>query len=102
MYKLRVLLILSILVSILPYLGFPYIIKNILISFSGFGLICISYLLYEENKEEEKEEKVFENFSENHDFVETKNNTVDNEENKEEANKENDIIDSQENKEEIL
>jgi hypothetical protein len=86
MYKLRVLLILGILVSILPYLGFPYIVKNIFISFSGFGLIYISYLLYEEKKKEEiKEKPTFENFSENHDFVEVENNSINNQEDKKET-----------------
>lgn len=57
------LLILGIWVAILPYLGFPYFWKNILITLSGFGIVYASFMLYQESKT--KEEKDFDNFSEN-------------------------------------
>jgi len=78
MSRLKIILILGIFVSILPYLGFPLTSKNILISLSGLAIIYLSYILYEENKEESKEEVTFDNFSENHDFVES--NVVNNQE----------------------
>lgn len=96
MNKLRILLALGVLIAILPYLGFPYIIKNILISLSGFGVIYLSYLLREKNKTEEvKEKPTFENFSENHDFVEVESNNIDKQKSKE-GNKENKQEDNQE------
>jgi len=79
MDKLRILLALGIFVGILPYLGFPFIIKNILITLSGLAIVYLSYILYEENnKIEIKEKIIFENFSENHDFTEKK--AIDNQE----------------------
>ncbi len=66
MSKARILLILGIWVAVLPYLGFPYAWKDILFTLSGLGLIYFSYMLYQESKTEEiKEEKTFDNFSEN-------------------------------------
>lgn len=66
MSKARILLILGIWVAILPYLGFPYSWKDILTSLSGLGLVYVSFLLYKESKTKEvKEEKTFDNFSEN-------------------------------------
>lgn len=67
----KILLILGVFISILPYLGFPYVSKNILITLSGLAVVYLSYTLYEEdNKEKNKEQVTFDNFSENHDFVE--------------------------------
>lgn len=70
MSKTRILVILGVWVSVLPYLGFPYSLKNLLLTLSGFGIIYVSYLLYGETKTEAKEKETFENFSENKDFVE--------------------------------
>ena len=57
-------------ISVLPYLGFPYGLKNILFTLSGFGIIYIGYMLYKENKKGlKKEGTLFENFSENTDFT---------------------------------
>lgn len=66
MRKAYMLLVLGIWMAVLPYLGFPYSWKNILTTLSGFGLIYVSYMLYRELKiRETKEEKTFDNFSEN-------------------------------------
>lgn len=66
MWKTRILLILGIWITILPYLGFPYSWKDVLITLSGLGLIGVSYMLYQESKIKEIiEEKPFDNFSEN-------------------------------------
>jgi len=63
-------LILGIWLVILPYLGFPYSWKNVLTTLSGFGLVYASFVMYKEFKAKEtkeiKEEKTFDNFSENH------------------------------------
>jgi len=64
-------LILGVWVAILPYLGFPYSWKDIFITLSGLGLIYVSFMLYKESKIKEiKEEKTFDNFSENKFFNE--------------------------------
>ena len=66
MQKARIFLILGIWITVLPYLGFPYSWKDILVTLSGLGLVFLSYLLYRESKMQEiKEEKTFDNFSEN-------------------------------------
>ncbi|KKQ21331.1 MAG: hypothetical protein US33_C0004G0004 [Parcubacteria group bacterium GW2011_GWC1_36_9] len=71
MKKAWTLLILGVWVAILPYLGFPYSWKDILITLSGLGLIYVSFMLYKESKIKEiKEEKTFDNFSENKFFNE--------------------------------
>ncbi|MBI2627631.1 hypothetical protein HYW72_01740 [Candidatus Nomurabacteria bacterium] len=71
MRKAYILLILGVWVAVLPYLGFPYSWKDILITLSGFGLIYISFVLYKESKIREiEEEKTFDNFSENKFFNE--------------------------------
>lgn len=67
MRKVRILLILGIWVTILPYLGFPYSLKNILFTITGMGLIYLSYVLYQQFKIKETQEKTFDNFSENGD-----------------------------------
>jgi hypothetical protein len=70
MKKERILLLLATWVAVLPYLGFPYEWKNILFTLTGFGLAYLSYLLYRETKAlQTKEKNVFENFSENSDFM---------------------------------
>lgn len=70
MQKARTLLMLSIWVAILPYLGFPYIWKNILFTTTGLVLAYFSYILYREFKIKtgDNGQKTFENFSENNDF----------------------------------
>ncbi len=66
MSKARILLILGVWVAVLPYLGFPYSWKDILTTLSGLGFIYVSFLLYKECwVKEVKEEKTFNNFSEN-------------------------------------
>lgn len=71
MRKAYTLLILGIWVAVLPYLGFPYSWKDILMTLSGLGLIYVSYTLYKESKvKENKEEKFFDSFSENKFFNE--------------------------------
>lgn len=71
MRKAYILLILGIWVAVLPYLGFPYSWKDVLTTLSGFGLIYVSFIIYKESKKKEnKEEKTFDNFSENKFFDE--------------------------------
>ena len=66
MRKAYILLVLGIWVTILPYLGFPYSWKDILMNLTGLLLIYLSFRLYKESKMREvKEEKTFDNFSEN-------------------------------------
>ena len=72
MSKERIFLILGIWVAVLPYLGFPYLIKNILFSITGLGIIYLSYLMYRKTKREEVQEKKFKDFSENNDFDKSK------------------------------
>ncbi len=67
MRKARILLILGLWIAALPYLGFPMLWKNILISLSGLVLAYTEYLNFREAKRElEKENRVgFDNFREN-------------------------------------
>ena len=66
MRKARIFLILGIWIVVLPYLGFPYSWKDILTTLSGLGLIYVSFMLYKESKiMENKQEKTFDNFSDN-------------------------------------
>ncbi len=66
MRKARILLVLGIWMTLLPFLGFPYSWKDPLFSISGLVLIFFSYLLFRESKSKEMgEEEVFDNFSEN-------------------------------------
>lgn len=46
MLKIRLVLFLGIWIAVLPYLGFPLIIKNLLFSLTGLGLIYFSLVLY--------------------------------------------------------
>jgi len=68
MRKIRAVLILGIWVAVLPYLGFPYLWKNILFSISGLGFIYLSFVFYREFKLREEVSKIFDNFRENSDF----------------------------------
>ncbi len=70
MRKTKILLVLGLFISILPYLGFPYAMKNLLISASGLAVLYVSFMIYMRDREGVKEKQVFENFSENNDFVE--------------------------------
>jgi hypothetical protein len=72
MQKARILLFLGIWIAILPYLGFPYSWKNILLTITGLGIVYISYTLYRNYKIQENQEKTFDNFSENNDFERNK------------------------------
>lgn len=69
MKKARIFLIISIWITILPYLGFPYFWKNLFFTITGLVLAYLSYLLYKESKTEKSKKKiVFDNFSENKNF----------------------------------
>ena len=60
----KLLLSLGIWTIVLPYLGIPSFIKNILFIITGFILIYLSILI-RNSKKENPIKKVFENFSEN-------------------------------------
>ena len=68
MIKVKIILGLGVWVAILPYLGFPYSLKNILFSITGLGIIYLSYMLYMDFKAGETKKKTFDNFSENSNF----------------------------------
>lgn len=70
MSKVKIIFGLAIWVTILPYLGFPYSLKNILFSVTGLGLVYFAYILYRDLKAGETKEKTFDNFSENSSFNE--------------------------------
>ncbi len=62
MQRARILLGLGVWVAILPYLGFPYSWKVVLLTLTGLGLVYLSYDLYQEDKHGDG---VFDNFKEN-------------------------------------
>ncbi|MEK7588643.1 MAG: hypothetical protein AAB438_02380 [Patescibacteria group bacterium] len=70
MLKARLILILGIWVAILPYLGFPYSIKNILFSLTGLVIIYTSFVIYKELrlKKVKPTSKKFDSFLENNSF----------------------------------
>jgi hypothetical protein len=71
MNKVKAVFVLGIWVAILPYLGFPYSLKNILYSITGLVLMYSSFVMYRDFKKISKmKEKTFDNFSENKDFNE--------------------------------
>ena len=70
MSKVRIIFVLSIWVAVLSYLGFPYVLKNILFSISGLVIFYLNYLVYLNLKAGETHEKTFDNFSENSSFNE--------------------------------
>lgn len=72
MGKIKIIFVLGVWTALLPYLGFPYIIKNILFSITGLGFVFVGYMLHKESKAGEIEEKKFDNFSENSNFEENK------------------------------
>jgi len=71
MKRSRKFLIIGTWVIILPYLGIPIAFKNILLVLSGLVIIYQAYRMYLESKKDAKEEKTFDNFSENKDFAKT-------------------------------
>ena len=54
MSKVKILLMVGVWVAVLPYLGFPYVLKNILFSLTGLCIILFGYMQMgkEENKKE--------------------------------------------------
>ena len=68
MRKEKIILVLGIWVAILPYLGFPLYLKNILLVVTGLELIYIGYTMFKNSKIGKK--KTFDNFSENDNFEE--------------------------------
>jgi hypothetical protein len=59
-------LILGIWVAVLPFLGFPYSWKDVLTTVTGLAIAYVSYFSYRAAKMKEiREEKTFDNFSEN-------------------------------------
>ncbi len=73
MSKSKQFLTIGVWVIILPYLGFPIFIKNVLFLITGLLIIYISYGMYIESKKDKKQEKVHDNFSENMNFTEKSN-----------------------------
>lgn len=69
MKKIRLILILGIWNTILPFLGFPYAWKSILFSLSGLILLYVGYVFYTVAKRAEPKTD-FDSFSENNDFIE--------------------------------
>lgn len=67
MLKARLVLILGIWVAVLPYLGFPFYVKNIIFVITGFVFVYISFVLYKDHKTKEGSD-LFDTFSENKDF----------------------------------
>lgn len=66
MRKERILLFLGVWVAVLPFLGFPYSWKNVLFTVSGLVIVYYSYMLHKKYKvKDNKEEKTFDNFTEN-------------------------------------
>ena len=70
MNKAKIIFILGVWVAVLPYLGFPYSLKNILFSITGLIFIYISFNFYKSLGLGETKEKTFDNFSENNNFNE--------------------------------
>lgn len=70
MIKARTLLFTGIWVILLPHLGLPNFIKNILFAITGFLIIYTSYIMYKQILKEKKYHDKFENFSENREFIE--------------------------------
>ncbi|PIP68993.1 hypothetical protein CO033_02775 [Candidatus Nomurabacteria bacterium CG_4_9_14_0_2_um_filter_32_10] len=75
MSKVKIIFALSIWVIILPFLGFPDSLQDVLFSTTGLVLVYFSYVLYKNLKVGETEKKNFDNFSENSDFNEDKINS---------------------------
>lgn len=72
MNKSKIVLGIGIWTAILPYLGFPFFIKNLLFSLTGLLLMYFAYILYKESRSFNQEKKS-DVFSENgHSFSEDK------------------------------
>ena len=69
MRRAKTFFILGIWVAVLPYLGFPYIWKNILFSISGVILSILGFMIYREHKAMQNDGGTFDNFSENKNFI---------------------------------
>jgi hypothetical protein len=74
MSKVKIIFALSIWITLLSFLGFPYSLKSVLFTISGLGLVFVNFMLFRDLKAGEIEEKTFDNFSENNNFNE--NETV--------------------------
>ena len=70
MSKAKIFLGIGIWVTVLPYLGFPMTLKNILFSLTGLFVIYLSYNMYQDSKTKTEKPKTFENFSENNNQAE--------------------------------
>ncbi len=71
MSKINAILILGAWTAILPFLGFPYFVKNILFSLTGIAVICLACFLRKEfRKQTPKQKASVESFSENGNFME--------------------------------
>ncbi|OGI82255.1 hypothetical protein A3I95_01450 [Candidatus Nomurabacteria bacterium RIFCSPLOWO2_02_FULL_44_12] len=81
MRKIRIVLVLGVWVVVLPYLGFPFFWKNILLSLTGLGVVYIGYALYREYLVKDGKQ-VFDNFSENSNFNEKEGVGMDSTENR--------------------
>ena len=78
MSRAKILLAIGIWTAILPYLGFPLGLKNILFSLTGFSVIYISYTMYlEYKKASPSKDKLPDSFSENHEFNKTEKKVSD-------------------------
>lgn len=62
----RMLLFIGLWVAILPYLGFPLFIKNILFVLTGLLIMYLAFVLYRTLKD--KQQKEVETFSESNNF----------------------------------
>ncbi|MFM7089010.1 MAG: hypothetical protein ACKOW9_05805 [Candidatus Paceibacterota bacterium] len=63
MQKAKIFVVVGFWIAILPHLGFPILVKNILFSITGFVLVYIGLVL--RSKISRAEPKKFDNFSEN-------------------------------------
>lgn len=68
MSKIKILFIIGVLVALLPYMGFPYFLKNILFTLLGLGIAIYSYIWGRESRIKNINSKTFENFVENNNF----------------------------------
>ena len=77
MQRARILLVFSIWIAVLPYLGFPTSWKNFLFTLTGLVLAYLSYVLYKEYRINKIGTTInIDSFSENRDF-EAKEDVVD-------------------------
>ncbi len=71
MNKVRTMTFLGFLLAIMPYLGFPYFFKNLIITVLGLYIAYIAGMTwYKKTQEKSTVSQIFENFSENKSFVE--------------------------------